>query len=242
MARRLGATSTTLVLAAAAVLSAAPTAAAAPADTPAPGAAPVARATSSSVDGSWIVVFRSGTAGARGLAAQLVRDSGGELLHTYEHALQGFAARMSTARAEALRHNPHVLSIEPDAVASVGDTQTGATWGLDRSDQVALPLDRSYTDGNEGAGVHVYVVDTGVLLGHAEFSGRIGNGFDAVTSGGSAGDCNGHGTHVAGTAAGTTYGIADRAVVHPVRVLGCDGSGTNSGVLAGIDWVRANHV
>ena len=250
MAGRLGAAVTAGTLAAAAVLA---SASGAVATSHGPGSAAAERVSAAGasasgavrgkvVDGQWIVVLRPGTPAVRGLAQQLVRASGGELLHTYEHALQGFSARMPAQRAEALRRNPHVLSIEPDRLATVTDTQAASSWGLDRSDQASLPLDGTYTDGNEGAGVHLYVVDTGVLLGHSEFTGRLGNGFDAVTSGGSADDCNGHGTHVAGTAAGASYGIADKAVVHPVRVLGCDGSGTTSGVIAGVDWVRAHHV
>ena len=215
-----------------------------PGQKPRPAEAPAVTAPGAGtpVPGQYVVVFRPGTRGAKELARTLVREQGGQLLHTYEHALQGFAARMPEGKAAALRRNPNVALVEQDTVVTVADTQTGATWGLDRSDQADRPLDGSYTDGNEGAGVHVYVVDTGVLASHTEFAGRMGGGFDAVTAGGSATDCNGHGTHVAGTAAGATYGIADKAVVHPVRVLGCTGSGTNSGVIAGVDWVRNNHV
>ena len=211
---------------------------------PRPAEAPVVDAPQAGtpVPGQYVVVFRPGTRGVEDLARDLTREQGGQLLHTYEHAVQGFAARMPEGKAAALRRNPNVLLVEQDAVASVADTQTGATWGLDRSDQRNLPLDRSYTDGNEGVGVHVYVIDTGVLATHTEFAGRMGNGYDAVTAGGAASDCNGHGTHVAGTAAGATYGIADKATVHAVRVLGCNGSGTNAGVIAGVDWVRANRV
>jgi subtilisin family serine protease len=176
--------------------------------TPRPSAAPVEAPVSTAppagtpLEGQYVVVFRPGTRGAGDLARTLTRESGGQLLHTYEHALQGFAARLPEGRAAALRRNPDVALVEQDAVATVADTQTGATWGLDRSDQRTRPLDGSWTDGNEGVGVHVYVVDTGVLGTHTEFAGRMGNGYDAVTAGGSATDCNGHGTHVAGTAAG----------------------------------------
>ena len=116
------------------------------------------------------------------------------------------------------------------------------TWGLDRIDQRDLPLNNSYTDGTEGAGVHAYIIDTGIRATHAEFTGRIGNAYDAVTAGGTANDCNGHGTHVASTVGGTTYGVADKVTLHAVRVLSCAGSGSNAGVIAGVDWVSRNAI
>jgi subtilisin family serine protease len=120
-------------------------------------------------------------------------------------------------------------------------TQTGATWGLDRIDQRFRTLDGSYTATNTGAGVTAYIIDTGIRVTHSEFGGRAVPGYDAVTSGGTANDCNGHGTHVAGTVGGSTYGVADGVSLVAVRVLDCNGSGTTSGVIAGIDWVSGNH-
>jgi subtilisin family serine protease len=119
-------------------------------------------------------------------------------------------------------------------------TQTGATWGLDRIDQRNLPLSGTFTYTNTGSGVKAYVIDTGIRFSHSQFGGRAISGFDAV-DGGTADDCNGHGTHVAGTIGGSTYGVAKSVTLVGVRVLSCSGSGSTSGVIAGVDWVTGNH-
>ena len=131
--------------------------------------------------------------------------------------------------------------VERDQVFTISTTQSPATWGLDRIDQRARPLSNSYTYTRTGAGVRAYIIDTGIRFSHGEFGGRATSGFDAV-DGGAADDCNGHGTHVSGTVGGATYGVAKGVSLVGVRVLDCAGSGTTSGVIAGVDWVTANHV
>jgi subtilisin family serine protease len=130
--------------------------------------------------------------------------------------------------------------VEPDRVIALDTTQNNATWGLDRVDQRALPLSTTYTYDSTGAGVTAYIIDTGIRFSHNEFGGRASSGYDAV-DGGTADDCNGHGTHVAGTVGGNTYGVAKGVSLVAVRVLNCSGSGTTSGVIAGINWVTSNH-
>jgi subtilisin family serine protease len=160
----------------------------------------------------------------------------------YEHVLSGFAGDLSDVLVEALRADPRVLRVEQDGIVTAVETQNPATWGLDRIDQRGLPLDASYTYGHTGAGVTAYIVDSGIRYGHAEFGGRASFGFDAMADSAvqRGGDCNGHGTHVAGTVAGTNYGVAKAARLVSVRVLGCDGSGSFSGIIAGMDWIAAN--
>jgi len=193
---------------------------------------------------SYIVVFTNDVRSENvpEQAQDLARAHGGSLGYVYQYALKGFSVELTGQAAAALARNPRVAFVEPDQEVAVSATQSPATWGLDRIDQRDLPLSNSYTYNQTGQGVNLYVIDTGVLATHQEFAGRIGNGYTAIADGRGTTDCNGHGTHVAGTAGGTTYGVAKQVTIHPVRVLDCQGSGTNSGVIAGVDWVTANNV
>jgi subtilisin family serine protease len=165
---------------------------------------------------------------------------GGRIDHVYTSAMMGFAVKLPTALADRLSTLPGVVAVERDQPVTLAATQGSATWGLDRTDQRALPLSGSYSYNATGSAVTAYVIDTGIRLDHSDFGGRARTGYDAV-DGGSADDCNGHGTHVAGTIGGSTYGVAKGVSLVAVRVLNCSGSGTNAGVIAGIDWVTANH-
>ena len=188
----------------------------------------------------WVVTFRSG-ANPR-VEAEQERVKGVKVSRVFEHALKGMALELTAQEAAALAADPMVASIERDAVVHLDATQTGATWGIDRTDQRALPLSGSFVyPDSGGAGVKAYVIDTGVRATHSEFAGRVAAGYTAVIDGFGTDDCNGHGTHVAGTIGGRTYGIAKQVTIVPVRVLDCFGSGTLSGVIAGIDWVTANN-
>ena len=195
--------------------------------------------------GSYIVVFKSNAVQGPTVATtarQLASAHTGRISFVYSHALEGFAVRMTPTGAAAVARDARVAYVEPDQVMHAFASQTPATWGLDRIDQRDLPLNNTYTYNQTGAGVNAYIIDTGMRATHQEFSGRVGNGADFVGDGNGTNDCNGHGTHVAGTTGGTTYGVAKQVTLHAVRVLNCQGSGTNSGVIAGVDWVTANHV
>jgi hypothetical protein len=168
-----------------------------------------------------------------------MRGQRGQIHHTYSYAIKGFSATLPEAAYNAILKNPNVDYVEQDATVYAWQTttQTGATWGIDRIDQRDLPLNQSYTYEQNGAGVLAYIIDTGIRASHVEFTGRIAPGFTAILDGRGTADCNGHGTHVAGTVGGTRYGVAKGVTLVPVRVLNCQGSGTWSGVIAGIDWV-----
>ena len=159
----------------------------------------------------------------------------------YEHAITGFVATLTPAQVQALQSDPQVAWVEEDQPVSIGTTQTPTpSWGLDRTDQMNLPLDNSFTYNATGAGVTFYSVDTGVRSTHSDFGGRVSGGFTSIFDGLGTEDCHGHGTHTTSTAAGVTYGIAKAMSIVPVRVLNCSGSGFTSGVIAGVDWIRNN--
>ncbi|HEV3486293.1 MAG TPA: S8 family peptidase, partial [Vicinamibacterales bacterium] len=194
------------------------------------------------VEGSYIVVFEDRVADVDALSDDIVKMSRGRKKHTYKSALKGFSAELSEKEAMKIAAHPNVAYVEEDQEVTIMATQSPATWGLDRIDQRDLPLSNSYTYNFTGSGVKAYIIDTGILTTHNEFGGRAIHGRDTVDNDSNATDCNGHGTHVAGTVGGATWGVAKGVTLVAVRVLDCNGSGSNSGVIAGVDWVTANRV
>jgi subtilisin family serine protease len=175
-------------------------------------------------------------------ATLLANAHGGQIEHVYKYSIRGFSARMTEDEARALSENPDVAYVEEDGEVSAQTTQLRPPWGLDRIDQRNLPRDRSYTFGPTGQGVHVYVIDSGIRVRHQEFGGRATADIDFVNPTTNGNDCDGHGTHVAATIGGSTFGVAKAVRIHGVRVLGCDLTAPISTLIAGIDWVSANHV
>jgi aqualysin 1 len=193
------------------------------------------------VPDGYIVVLKQDIMQVDSDVDDIERSYGIRAAYRYQTALKGFAARLSAASLDGLRHDPRVAYIEQDQVAHAVGTQPGATWGLDRIDQHDLPLNSTYNYNQTGTGVDAYILDTGIRITHNEFGGRAAAGVDEITPGGTADDANGHGTHVAGTVGGTTYGVAKNVHLIAVRVLDASGSGTFAQVIAGVDWVTADH-
>ena len=190
----------------------------------------------------YIVVFDESVRDVPGRAAALASVAQASVKFTYNSAVKGFSARMSSGAAAALAQHPGVDFVEPDQIVSTLESSYAAAWGIDRIDQASLPLNGQYTFSSTGAGVRAYIIDTGIRRTHAQFGGRVAAGFSAIADGYGPDGCNGHGTHVAGTLGGSTVGVAKGATLVSVRVLDCSGSGTLSGVIAGVDWVTANRV
>jgi subtilisin family serine protease len=201
------------------------------------------------IPNQYIVVLDQDATGPRGdiataltRAENLLQGFGRTPAYVYGRAINGFAVDLTEAEAIALSQDPRVLFVEEDSVMDAFVTQTGPPWGLDRIDQRDRPLSGTYAYATTGAGVNAYIIDTGIRRTHNQFGGRAFSGFTAINDGRGTNDCNGHGTHVAGTVGGATYGVAKGVRLFAVRVLSCSGSGSTSGVIAGVDWVTANHI
>ena len=188
------------------------------------------------IDGQYIVTLRSNASSSA--REKILNSLGAGVHYMYSQAIKGFAAELSLSQVSALRQNPNVLTVEKDRVLAITESQSDATWGLDRINQAALPLDGVFSYQASGSGVTAYVIDTGVQASHPEFGGRVEAGYGEYAQT----DCHGHGTHVAGTVGSSTYGVAKSVHIVPVQVLECNGSGSWSGVIAGMDWVVSHHV
>ncbi|GII67395.1 serine protease [Sphaerisporangium krabiense] len=197
-----------------------------------------------SVPGAYIVVLKDTTALAEVTTAKakdLTARHGGRLTYVYTAGLRGFAVKMSEQAAARLAAEPGVAYVEQDGRAHIADTQTNPpSWGLDRVDQRALPVDKGYTYGNKAENVTAYILDTGLYKAHGDFGGRASDGYDFIDDDAIANDCHGHGTHVSGTVGSATYGVAKGVRLVGVRVLDCSGNGEWSQVIAGIDWMVKN--
>jgi subtilisin family serine protease len=191
------------------------------------------------VDGDYIVTFSKGA-----VVANEVKNVNGKQVNPrfmYSEAINGFAGFLTGDQVCNLQKRGNVEDVEADQTVSIDATQTGVTWGIDRIDQSSLPLNTTYNYTSTGSGVDAYVIDTGMLGTHTEFTGRLKSGYSAIGDVANTTDCNGHGTHVAGTIGGVNYGVAKAVSLIPVRVLDCAGSGSTSGVIAGINWAITNH-
>ncbi|MDQ3288425.1 MAG: S8 family peptidase [Pseudomonadota bacterium] len=204
------------------------------------------------LEGKYIVVLKEDSLtgpGAQGLAiaveqaaVDLAAKFDLNVERVYGHALAGFAVDASEQNVARLLNDPRVEYVEEDSMVYPTTTQSGATWGLDRVDQRDRPLNGTYIYTPTASNVRVYVIDSGILASHTQFGGRVLAGATAISDGRGSSDCNGHGTHVAGTIGGSTWGVAKAVKLVPVRVFGCTGGSANSTIISGIDWVRANAV
>jgi subtilisin family serine protease len=189
------------------------------------------------IPGRYIVVLQQ-SADTSAMLSTVHNLKGSAVRHTYQRGVKGLSVELSDADAQLLSRDPRVQFIEEDATVSAADVP----WGLDRIDQRSTPLDNTFTPNGTGAGVTVYVVDTGILASHSDFEGRVAAGFNAIGDEGGTSDCNGHGTAIAGVVGGAAFGVAKSATLVPVRALGCDGSGSISSLLAAVDWILADHL
>ncbi|MEB3848587.1 S8 family peptidase [Acinetobacter pittii] len=197
------------------------------------------------IKNQYIIILNKDVDSSKEFAQGIAKQHGGKVLQTYDTVLKGFAIYLPNvadpAFVEAMKKNPKVVSVENDTIMKIdATTQSNPDWGLDRIDQRNLPLDSAYSYLQTGSGTTAYIVDTGILSTHQQFSGRVLSGYTAISDGNGTSDCHGHGTHVAGTVGGSTYGVAKNVSLVPIRILGCDGSGASSNVIAGLDWILKN--
>lgn len=201
---------------------------AAPAPTPAP-------------EKNYIVVLKNNVSDSRGVASDHGKRRGAKVSNVYSHAIKGYSAKMSASAANDTAKDANVAYVTEDSLVHISTIQTRATWGLDRIDQRTRTLNTRFNYVASGAKVKAYIIDTGIRTTHTDLGGRAVSGYDSIDGALPADDCNGHGTHVAGTVGGKTYGVAKNVKLIAVRVLDCDGYGYWSQIIAGIDYVTADH-